>query len=172
MDHDTSRLMRRLLARETVAALGTLHQGEPAVSMTPFVMRDDGCFLIHVSALAAHSRDMRLHPRVALMVTDQPQAGIPAQGRPRISLRADATPLARGSPAAEAARALYLARFPEAAVTFELADFTLFALEPLSARLIAGFGRAHSLAGSALLDWLRERGANADSGPAPGGADR
>ena len=154
MDHDTSRLMRCLLARETVVALGTLHQGEPAVSMTPFVLRDDGCFLIHVSRLAAHTRDMLEHPRVALMVTDQPQAGIPAQGRPRLSLRADAAPLDRDSADATAGRALYLARFPEAAVTFELADFTLFALAPLSARLIAGFGSAHTLAGGALRAWL------------------
>ena len=48
----------------------------------------------------------------------------------------------------------YLARFPDAALTFELADFSIVALQPTSARLVAGFGRAHGLAGDALTRWL------------------
>jgi heme iron utilization protein len=40
-------------------------------------------------------------------------------------------------------------------VTFELGDFDLFALTPVSARLVAGFGRAYALVGSALDSWLR-----------------
>lgn len=54
------------------------------------------------------------------------------------------------------ARAHYLGRFPDSAQTFELGDFSLFALRPVSARLVAGFGRAYSLAGVALEDWLRD----------------
>ena len=38
MDDDTARMLRRLLERRPVAALGTLHRGEPAVSMVPFVL--------------------------------------------------------------------------------------------------------------------------------------
>jgi hypothetical protein len=55
----------------------------------------------------------------------------------------------------EAAKAAYLARFPDAAQTFALGDFSIVLLEPVSARLVAGFGRAHGLAGPALADWLR-----------------
>jgi hypothetical protein len=72
-----------------------------------------------------------------------------------VALQADARTLARGTPAHAAAQAAYLARFPDAAVTFELGDFSLVALEPVSARLVAGFGRAHALVGDALADWLR-----------------
>lgn len=159
MDADTSSLLRRLLAERPVAALATLHRGEPAVSMVPFVLpAADTRLLIHVSGLATHTRDMQEHPRVGLLVTAEAGGEWPAQALPRVSLQADAVPLARDGAEYAAARAHYLARFPDAAQTFELGDFQLFALQPVSARLIAGFGRAYSLVGEGLADWLRAGG--------------
>lgn len=156
MDADTSTLLRGLLAQRPVAALATLHRGEPAVSMVPFVLpAGDTRLFIHVSALATHTRDMQEHPRVALLVTAEAGGEWPAQALPRVSLQADALPLPREGQDYAAARAHYLARFAEAAQTFELGDFGLFALQPVSARLIAGFGRAYSLVGEPLHAWLR-----------------
>ena len=49
-----------LLRRCTVAALGTLHDGAPSVTMTPYALAADRfAFLLLVSGLAAHTRDMR-----------------------------------------------------------------------------------------------------------------
>jgi len=158
MDPDTAASLRRLLAARSVAALATLHHGEPAVSMTPFVLPPGAAHLvIHVSALATHTRDMLAHPRVGVLVTADEGACAP-QALPRVSLQADAEPLARGTAAADEARAQYLARFPDAEITFSLADFSLFVLRPVSARLVAGFARAHSLAGERLGEWLRAGG--------------
>lgn len=158
MDPNDALLLRRLLATRPVAALATLHRGEPAVSMVPFVLpagRTD--LVIHVSALATHTRDMQAHAhaQVSLMVMAEADAGTSPQALPRVSLVADARTLLRDSDEHAAARDAYLARFPDAAVTFELADFSLVALQPTSARLVAGFGRAHALVGDALLAWLR-----------------
>jgi heme iron utilization protein len=156
MDDDTARLLRPLLDRRPVAALGTLHRGEPAVSMVPFVLPRGGTqLIIHVSALATHTRDMQEHPRVSLLVMAEPDGATPPQALPRVALQADAARLPREGNAYEAARAAYLARFPEAAPMFELGDFSIVALQPVSARLVAGFGRAHSLVGAALDSWLR-----------------
>lgn len=156
MDADAARMLRRLLAEQPTAALATLHQGEPAVSMVPFVLPAGATApIIHVSGLAAHTRDMREHPRVALLVTADATGPWPPQALPRVSLTADARALPRDSAEAAAAGAAYLARFPDSAVTFELGDFGLFALQPVAARLVAGFGRAYSLVGEALADWLR-----------------
>lgn len=150
------RSLRRLLDERPVASLATLHGGEPAVSMVPFVLRDDsGVLLIHVSALATHTRDMQSHPRVGLMVMAEPDGATPAQALPRVSLQAEVRVLPREGDEYEAAKAAYLARFPDAAVTFELADFSLVVLTPSSARLVAGFGRAYALVGEALQRWLR-----------------
>ncbi len=153
---DALRSLRRLLDERPVASLATLHGGEPAVSMVPFVLRaDSGALLIHVSALATHTRDMQSHPRVGLMVMAEPDAATPPQALPRVSLQAEVRVLPREGSEYEAAKADYLARFPDAAVTFELADFSLVVLTPVSARLVAGFGRAHALVGEALQRWLR-----------------
>lgn len=139
-----------------MAALATLHRGEPAVSMVPFVLpAGTGELLIHVSALATHTRDLQEHPRASLLVMAEPDAGTPPQALPRVALQVQARGLPREGSEYEAAKAAYLARFPDSAVTFELADFSIVALAPLSARLVAGFGRAHGLAGDALRDWLR-----------------
>jgi hypothetical protein len=158
MDSDnTHALLRALLGAQPVAALATLHRGEPAVSMVPFVLpAGEAHLLIHVSGLATHTADMLAHPRVSLLVMADASAGVPPQALPRVSLQADAVPLPReGAPTAQA-RARYLARFPDAAITFELADFSFFQLQPRSARLVGGFGRAHSLVGEQLLTWLRQ----------------
>lgn len=156
MEDDTARMLRSLLDRRPVAALGTLHRGEPAVSMVPFVLPPSGTALvIHVSALAAHTRDMQEHPRVSLLVMDKPDDATTPQALPRVALQADAAMLPREGAAYEAARAAYLARFPEAAPMFELGDFSIVTLQPVSARLVAGFGRAYSLAGPALDGWLK-----------------
>lgn len=147
--------LRRLLDAQTVAALATLHKGEPAVSMVPFVWHaPSGRLLIHVSALATHTRDLQTHARVGLLVIAEPEPDVPPQARPRVALQCDATVLPREGDAYDAAKAAYLARFPDAAVTFELADFSIVALQPVSARLVAGFARAHSLVGEALSRWL------------------
>lgn len=156
MDDDTARMLRQLLDRRPVAALGTLHRGEPAVSMVPFVLPRGGtALIIHVSALATHTRDMQEHPRVSLLVMAEPDDTKTPQALPRVALQADAARLPREGAAYEAARAAYLARFPEAAPMFELGDFSIVTLQPVSARLVAGFGRAYSLAGAALDGWLR-----------------
>lgn len=153
---DALRSLRRLLDERPVASLATLHGGEPAVSMVPFVLRDDSAvLLIHVSALATHTRDMQSHPRVSLMVMAEPTPELPPQALPRVTLQAEVRLLPREGSDYEPAKAAYLARFPDSAVTFELADFSLVELAPTSARLVAGFGRAHALVGDKLDAWLR-----------------
>lgn len=156
MDDDARALLRRLLTERPVAALATLHRGEPAVSMAPFVLSASRSqLLVHVSALATHTRDMLEHPGVSVLVTDELAAGVPPQALPRVSLAAQAQRLERDGPGYARARERYLARFPDAAQTFALGDFSIFALHLQSARLVAGFGRAHALAGEALLAMLQ-----------------
>ena len=154
--HDDLQRLRRLLDERPVASLATLHRGDPAVSMVPFVLRRaDGTLLIHVSALATHTRDMQDHPRVSVMVTAEADRGTPPQALPRVTLACAARRLPREGSDYASAKADYLARFADAAVTFELADFSLVVLTPTAARLVAGFGRAHALVGEALQRWLR-----------------
>ena len=160
MDDESSRLLRALLAERPVAALATLHKGEPAVSMVPFVLpAGQTDLLIHVSALATHTRDMQEHARVGVLVTGEVDQASSPQALPRVSLQCDAAQLPREGADYETGKAHYLARFPDAEQMFELGDFSIFALRPVSARLVAGFGRAYSLVGEALDRWLKDEAA-------------
>ncbi len=160
MDADASRLLRRLLDERPTAALATLHQGEPAASMVPFVLPPgETGLLVLVSGLSPHTRDMQAHPRVGLLVTAETPGPWPPHALPRVALDATAHALARGTPAWERAQAQYLARFADMAQLFTLGDFQLLVLQPQAARLVAGFGRAFALVGQPLDDWLRQAAA-------------
>ena len=150
MDATTLDLLRALLATQDLASLATLHGDrddvEPAVSMVPLAwLPATGDALIHISALAAHTRDLQRAPRAGLMLTAPRQPGDDPLALPRLTLRADAEPIDAATPDLEAARAAYRARFPGAEQTFALGDFALWRLRPRTARLVAGFGRAHAV---------------------------
>lgn len=152
MDETPNRLLQKLVRSRAVAALGTVKNGEPFVSMVPYVLHGPKSdFLIHVSGLSAHTRHMMQHPRVSLMVTaaeaslDENGAAIEAQALPRVTIQGDAIRLDPHGSAYAAGKIAYLERFPTAVQMFELPDFSLFAIHPQSARFIAGFGKANSL---------------------------
>ena len=148
--------VRNLLERQEVAALGTLHKGEPFVSMVPYALAPGGRGLvIHVSRLATHTRDMQEHPGVSLMVTDERTPDVPPQALPRVTVQGEARPCAPDAPLYEAARQAYLARFPNSREMFGFADFSLFVIEPRSLRVVVGFGQAWSLLGA---DYVRLMG--------------
>ena len=141
MNDDQARALRDLVQAQDVAALGTLHGGEPFVSMVPYVVTStrqagDPAFIIHVSRLATHTRDMLASPRVSLLImaarADSPQS------RARVTVQGDARQLESGSAEYAAAKACYLARFPDTAHIFELGDFSLFRIVPVSAPVKAG----------------------------------
>lgn len=148
--------LRALLQDTAAGALATLHRGDPAASMVPFAHdAAAGALLIHVSELATHTRDMRAHPAVSLLVMAAPGGDVPPQALARVAFAADARFVARDAPEYAAGRKLYLARFPQSVQTFALGDFSLVALLPRSARVVGGFGQAASLAGDALARALR-----------------
>jgi putative heme iron utilization protein len=146
-----------LVRSRTVAALGTLHGGEPFVSMVPFALLPAGdAFVIHVSRLAAHTRDMLDDPRVSLLVMQPEGEGVAAQALARVSIQGEAREMEKGSGEERACRAAYLARFPEAAPLTEFADFSFFAIRPSRARFVAGFAQATSVTAETLAKALRE----------------
>ena len=143
MDADTGGSLAGLIRKERIAHLGTLRGGAPLVSMTLFMAEQDlSTFYVHVSRLAWHTQDMLQDPRVALSIAETDD------GRPdpftlmRVSIRGEASQL---PPDQQELKHLWLARFPEQAVNFELADFSFWKISPRDARFVAGFGRIHNL---------------------------
>ena len=151
MNASESEALARLLQRQEIAALGTLHDGEPFVSMVPFVLLPGAGFVIHVSRLAAHTKDMLLSPAVSLLIIAPAETDVPAQARARVTIQGTAKQCTDSDSRYAEAKSAYLSRFPQSAETFAFADFSLFVIEPRSARFIGGFAQATSIGAETLL---------------------
>lgn len=148
-----SLLLKSLLESRKVAALATLHMNEPAVSMVPYALLPGSAnFIIHVSQLAAHTRDMLENPAVSLLVMDSVEVADSPLSLPRASIQGTARPCPPDAPEYLAARAAYLARLPDAEDLFTFTDFSLFLIEPRMVRYVAGFGKAMSVTAVQLAE--------------------
>ena len=146
MNPDDARALRALLDTRPVAALATLHKGEPATSMVPFAMLPGTTRLvIHVSRLATHTKDMLAHPAVSLLVTASLEPGASPLALPRASVQGHAGVCEPEAADYAPAREAYLAKLPQAEPLFSFADFSLFVVDIRSVRYVAGFGRALSV---------------------------
>ena len=149
MTPEHSESLRALLQRQDVAALATLHKGEPAVSMVPYALLADGSLVIHVSQLATHTKDMQEHAGVSLLVLGERTPGMLPQEQPRASFHGEARRCPPEAPEYAAARAAYLARFPDSEPMFGFGDFSLFVIRLRAVRYVAGFAQAFSLVAQA-----------------------
>jgi putative heme iron utilization protein len=160
MPHESrlTQALRHLLHSQRVAALGTMDEkGRPFVSMVPFAVDPEtAAIVLHVSGLAAHTRNMQLRPQVSLLVMQSEVAGEPVHALPRITLEGLATTLQPNSSAWHSAKAAYLARFPEAEPMTQLGDFMFVGIEVTAARQVAGFGAARSVDAEELKQALRQ----------------
>ena len=148
MDADTVVALAKLLRKERIAHLATLRAGAPMASMTLYLPEADfAAFYVHVSRLAWHTQDMLQDPRVALSIAEADDGRADPFTLMRVSIRGDASQLARDNPAL---KARWLQRFPEQAINFELADFSFWQITPRDARFVAGFGRIHNLSAADL----------------------
>jgi putative heme iron utilization protein len=139
--------IRSLLQSRRVASLGTIaSDGGALVSMVPFAVEPKlRCLVIHVSQLAAHTRNLETSPRVSVLVMQAEVPGEPVHALPRVSIDGLASELEPQSPPWLACRTAYLRRFPDAELMTQLPDFKFFAIEVSGARQVAGFGTARSI---------------------------
>ena len=145
MDAETAALLKQLLTKERTAHLATLRGGAPMASMTLFMPeRDFSAFYVHVSRLAWHTQDMMQDARVALSVSETDDGRADPFTLMRVTVRGEALQLEQGPKDA------WLARFPEQAINFTLADFSFWKITPRDARFVAGFGRIHNISAKEL----------------------
>lgn len=135
----------RLVVEERWAALATVGDDGPSASMVAYASEPGALALVmHLSGLAAHTRELRSAPRASLAISRPDSGQGDPQRLPRVTLAVTAQPLEPGSPEHAAASAAYLARFPDAAMRFALADFVLFGCAIEGVRYVGGFARAAS----------------------------
>ncbi len=135
-----------LIRSQRVAALGTLRNDGPFVSMVAYAAEPDfSGLLLHLSRIAAHTRQLVAAPQSSLLICECDDGRDDVQTLARITLVGVAAPIPTESAAFTDARACYLMRLPAATPLFDFPDFTLFRFIPSEARYIGGFARAYSL---------------------------
>lgn len=148
MDPFLSRV-RELLTGRATAALGTLREGAPFVSLVPFALTP-GAALVHLSGLAAHTRDLDADPRGSLLVAEAEAGAGDLRALARVTLEVRARVLEPEDPGYAEARKVYLGRFPDSADFFDLGDFRLVSLDFQEARAVLGFAQARTLSAADL----------------------
>jgi catechol 2,3-dioxygenase-like lactoylglutathione lyase family enzyme len=136
-----------LVADHRQAVLATLDsESAPYTAMTAYVHQPEaGGFLIHLSELSAHKRQLRANPRCSLMIFEPDDGQGEVLQRCRLSLSCQARLLPKDGPDYATAQLAYLERLPGHAMMFGLGDFDLFLLEPQGGLMNAGFGRAYAI---------------------------
>jgi hypothetical protein len=136
---------RALMRAQATAALGTLMEGEPYVSLVLAAFGAEGSPLLLLSRLAQHTSNLLADPRVSLLFDGT--AGLDERlTGPRLTVLGSA---AACSDAAAMDR--YLTRHPSAAAYAGFSDFDLYKVTIERGHLVAGFGRIRWIEARALL---------------------
>ena len=147
MDKESQSKLVKMIRTQRVAALGTLRDGDPLVSMILYVVSPNfENFYIHASRLAQHTQDFLIDPRVSLMISEADcETDDDPQLLARVSIRGTVEEVSKAAQEYEMVKSLYLKRFPKAVTMFQLGDFALYRIQPKKARYVAGFGKAFNL---------------------------
>ncbi|MCI0828295.1 MAG: pyridoxamine 5'-phosphate oxidase family protein [Chloroflexi bacterium] len=159
MDTETQVQLKRLLGRGRFAALGSLHEGAPFVSLVLYTASLDlTSFYIHISSLAIHTQNILADPRASLMVYETWEDGKDPQSLARISIQGNVEEIKPEEDRFGDAKLAYLEKNPQAERNFKLADFRLFEFRAESARFVGGFGHIVDLGLEDLREVAREKG--------------
>jgi putative heme iron utilization protein len=146
--------VQSLLHATRVGMLATVGEAFPLASAVPFVSVQGWTdLLLHISILAAHTRNLLRDPRMSLLVMERDGPEKNPLALKRLILQGTAHSLDRESRTYDVLARQFTERFPDATVTLALADFRLWQLDIQSAQFIAGFGRAYTSAASQPGVW-------------------
>lgn len=149
---DTARLGGLLLGNR-LASIGVVADGQPIVGLLPYAVSDDrSALLVQASALARHSKGLVAGAPWSGVIHEPDSPGADPLQVPRLQLEGVVDPLRGDRPEFQPCARAFLGRFPQAATTLELPDFTLYRLEIRGGRMVLGFARALNLSASHFRD--------------------
>lgn len=138
---------------QRLIALGVIAEGVPIVGLLPYAIAEDRSSLyVQSSSLARHSRGLLAGATWSGLIHEPDTAERDPLQVPRLQLEGTVDPLRGDRPEFQPAALAFLKRFPQAAQTLPLPDFTLYRLEIQGGRMVIGFGRALNLSAAHFLD--------------------
>ncbi|MBW6423085.1 pyridoxamine 5'-phosphate oxidase family protein [Rhizobium sp. XQZ8] len=150
-DDEARRLARTLVrgARHMALAVLDPETGFPSASRALTGTDVDGVPVILVSGLSAHTKSLLADPRCSLLAGETGK-GDPL-AHPRITVQCLAETVTRDTPEHERIRTRFLDRHPKSALYADFPDFRFFRINPQTASLNGGFGRAYVMPGADLV---------------------
>jgi putative heme iron utilization protein len=146
MDHAIEKKLATLIRAQRVASFGTLREGAPLITLVLYAPAPDFSeFYIRISRLALHTASLQNDPRVSLMIAESDTRDINPQTLARVSIQGDAAMIPTTDAQFEKIKTVYLEKFPQQAITFQLGDFAMYRIVPRAARFVAGFAAAFDL---------------------------
>ena len=147
------------LAEEVrTGVLLTLRNGRPFGSHVPYMFGENWTrAYIHVSRLALHTEHLLRDCRAGLFVSEPDLPGKNPLSLRRMNLQGEAMLLNVNAPDYPEVKARYLARFPQSAMTFGFADFSLWDLRLEDIHFVLGFGQAYLAEAAAPLTWIHQK---------------
>ena len=135
------------------AALATHGPGGPLASMVAYACEPDfGGFLLLLSGLSQHTRNLLTSPAASLVISEPDTGAGNPQTLARVSIQGEATPITEDMPGYAEAKAVYEKRLPASSPLLGFEDFSLFRLVPREARFVAGFAQAYTLTAEDLKE--------------------
>ena len=148
----------KLAEKVRTGVLLTLRNERPFGSHVPYIFGGRWTrAYIHVSRLALHTEHLLRNPRVGLFVSEPDRPGKNPLALRRMNLQGEAALLNAGAPDYAEVKEQYLARFPQAAMMFGFADFSLWELRLHDAHVVLGFGQAYLADATTPLAWMHQK---------------
>ncbi len=146
MDVQSEKLLAQIIRSTRIAALATLRDEAPHVSMVEFVVTEDfSTFHIFDSRLSQHIMDMQKNKRMSLLIAETDDGRDNPQTLARVTIRGSAELMQNGEPGFTPIKKMYIERFPESESLFKLTDFGLWRINPKGGRFIAGLAKAYNI---------------------------
>ena len=145
MDDKDLALLRSLLRGQRLLSLAVIVDGEPVAGLVPFLASPDlGALVVHVSALARHSKGLGDGAAWSGMVHVPDGDDVDPLQVPRVLVQGHSRRLVDDA-VIRAVRQKWLERFPGASTTVDLGDFAFVSLDLEGGRLVGGAGQARNL---------------------------
>ena len=136
----------------------TLRNGRPFGSHVPYVFGEQWTrAYIHVSGLALHTGHLLQDTRIGLFVSEPDRPEKNPSALRRMNLQGEAVLLHADAPNYAEVKERYLARFPQSAMMFGFADFSLWELRFQDEHLVLGFGQAYLADATTPLAWTHQK---------------
>ena len=146
MKPEEQQRLATLIRNHRWAALASEGEEGPEASWVAYAVEPGfSGFLLHLSQLAAHTRNLLKDPRACLAISEREREGQDPQLLARVMIQGMVEAIPQRTTDYMESAHRYQEQLPDSKPLFEFGDFMLLRLKPIRARFVGGFAQASTL---------------------------